>query len=110
MSDIEIVDDLRNVGCELLNEKNSSTCPDIWCNIGFLLYVFLWEVMLSEIVPGVRFLSLSYYSGSVMRAVDERRLVGEDMLSSGVAIGASVGVFVIFLLLSIRRLHRMDVP
>ena len=79
--------------------------------IGFgLLYVFLWEVMLSEIVPGVRFLSLSYYSGSVMRAVDERRLVGEDMLSSGVAIGASVGVFVIFLLLSIRRLHRMDVP
>jgi hypothetical protein len=45
-----------------------------------------------------------------MRAVDERRLVGEDMLSSGVAIGASVGVFVIFLLLSIRRLHRMDVP
>ena len=79
--------------------------------IGFgLLYVFLWEVMLSEIVPGVRFLSLSYYSGSVMRAVDERRLVGEDMLSSGVAIGASVGVFVIFLLLSIRRLRRMDVP
>ncbi len=79
--------------------------------IGFgLLYVFLWEVTLSQIVPGVRFLSLNHYSMSVMQAIDERRLVGEDVLSTGVAIGASVGVFVIFLLLSIRRLRRMDVP
>ena len=79
--------------------------------IGFgLLYVFLWEVTLSQIVPGVRFLSLNHYSMSVMQAIDERRLAGEDVLSTGVAIGASVGVFVIFLLLSIRRLRRMDVP
>ncbi|NQW21498.1 MAG: ABC transporter permease subunit [Chloroflexi bacterium] len=79
--------------------------------IGFgLLYVFLWEVMLSGIVPGVRFLSLNHYSVSVMRAIDERRFTGEDMLSSGVAVGASFGVLVIFLLLSIRRLRRMDVP
>jgi len=79
--------------------------------IGFgLLYVFLWEVMLSGIVPGVRFLSLNHYSLSVMKAIDDRRLPGEDMLSAGVAIGASAGVVVIFLLLSIRRLRRMDVP
>ena len=79
--------------------------------IGFgLLYVFLWEVTLAQIVPGVRFLSLNHYSMSVMQAIDERRLAGEDVLSTGVAIGASVGVFVIFLLLSNRRLRRMDVP
>ena len=79
--------------------------------IGFgLLYVFLWEVTLSQIVPGVRFLRFNHYSMSIMQAIDERRFADEDMLSTGVAIGASVGVFVIFLLLSVRRLRRMDVP
>ncbi|MBN4064632.1 ABC transporter permease subunit [Dehalococcoides mccartyi] len=79
--------------------------------IGFgLLYVFLWEITLSAIVPGVRFFSLSHFAGSIMRGIDDRRLPGEDMLSFSVAIGASVAIVLIFLLLSVRRLRRMDIP
>ena len=79
--------------------------------IGFgLLYVFLWEGIFSSFVSGVRFLSIRHYSIALMHGLDERRFAGSDNLSFGVAIGASVVVFVLFLLLSIRRLRRMDVP
>lgn len=79
--------------------------------IGFgLLYVFLWEGIFSSFVSGVRFLSIRHYSIALMHGLDERRFAGSDNLSFGVAIGASVVVFVLFLLLSVRRLRRMDVP
>ena len=79
--------------------------------IGFgLLYVFLWEGIFSGFVSGVRFLSIRHYSIALMHGLDERRFAGGDNLSFGVAIGASVVVFVLFLLLSVRRLRRMDVP
>lgn len=79
--------------------------------IGFgLLYVFLWEGIFSSFVSGVRFLSIRHYSIALMHGLDERRFAGSDNLSLGVAIGASVVVFVLFLLLSVRRLRRMDVP
>ncbi len=79
--------------------------------IGFgLLYVFLWEVLLTGIVPGVRFLSINHYALSIMRGIDDRRFPGEEMLSFPVAVGASLGVVAIFLLLAVRRLRRMDVP
>ncbi|MCH7983873.1 MAG: ABC transporter permease subunit [Chloroflexi bacterium] len=79
--------------------------------IGFgLLYVFLWEGIFSGFVSGVRFLSIRHYSIALMHGLDERRFAGSDNLSFGVAIGASVVVFVLFLLLSVRRLRRMDVP
>ena len=79
--------------------------------IGFgLLYVFLWEGLFSNFVAGVRFLSIRHYSIALMNGLDERRFAASDNLSFGVAIGASVAVFAIFLLLSVRRLRRMDVP
>jgi ABC-2 type transport system permease protein len=79
--------------------------------IGFgLLYVFLWEGLLSGLVTGVRFLSIRHYSITVMHRMDDRLLAGGEHLSTGVVIGASAAVFVIFVLLSIRRLRRMDVP
>ncbi|MBT3996566.1 MAG: ABC transporter permease subunit [Chloroflexi bacterium] len=79
--------------------------------IGYgLLYVFLWEGMFAGLVSGVRFLSIRHYSLTVMHRLDERIFTGGEHLSNGVVIGASVGVFVIFLALSIRRLRRMDVP
>lgn len=79
--------------------------------IGFgLLYVFLWEGIFSGFVSGVRFLSIRHYSIALMHGLDERRFADSDNLSFGVAIGASVVVFVLFLLLSVRRLRRMDVP
>jgi ABC-2 type transport system permease protein len=79
--------------------------------IGFgLLYVFLWEGLFSGFVSGVRFLSMRHYSIALMHGFDERRFAESDNLSFGVAIGASIAVFAIFLLLSVRRLRRMDVP
>lgn len=75
-----------------------------------LLYVVLWEGFFSGFVSGVRFLSVRFYSLALMHGFDERRFAEADNLSFGFAIGASVVVFVGFLLLSIRRLRRMDVP
>ena len=79
--------------------------------IGYgLLYIVLWEGFFSGFVAGVRILSVRYYSIALMRGFDARRFVDADDLSFGVAIVASVVVFVGFALLSIRRLRRMDVP
>ena len=79
--------------------------------IGFgLLYVFLWEGIFSNFVSGVRFLSIRHYSIGLMHGIDDRRFAEAENLSFGVAIGAAVAVFAIFLFLSIRRLRRMDVP
>lgn len=75
-----------------------------------LFYVVLWEGYFAGFVSGVRFLSVRYHSIALMRGLDERRFAAEDTLSVGFAIGASVVVFAGFLLLSIRRLRRMDVP
>jgi len=79
--------------------------------IGFgLLYVFLWEGLFSGLVTGVRFLSIRHYATTLMHRMDDRLFADGDHLSAGVAISAAVAVFVIFLLLSVRRLRRMDVP
>lgn len=79
--------------------------------IGYgLLYIFLWEGLFSGLVTGVRFLSLRHYSLTTMHRLDDRLFSDSEFLSTGVVIGAAVAVFVIFLGLSIRRLHRMDVP
>jgi hypothetical protein len=61
-------------------------------------------------VAGVRLFSIRYYSIALMRGFDPRRFVGADDLSFGFAVIASVVVFGGFLLLAVRRLHKMDVP
>lgn len=77
-----------------------------------LLYVVLWEGFFSGFVSGVRLFSIRHYAIALMHGLDERRFafaVGE-IVSSGLAIAMAVIVFGGFLLLSIRRLRRMDVP
>jgi len=79
--------------------------------IGFgLLYIVLWEGFFSGFVSGVRLLSIRHYSIALMHGLDERRFAAANHLSLGVAITTSVIVLAGFLLLSIRRLRRMDVP
>jgi ABC-2 type transport system permease protein len=75
-----------------------------------LLYIVLWEGFFSGFVSGVRLLSIRHYSIAWMHGLDERRFASADHLSLGVVIVTSVVVFGGFLLLSIRRLRRMDVP
>ncbi|MGH7573848.1 MAG: hypothetical protein ACREM1_01795 [Longimicrobiales bacterium] len=75
-----------------------------------LLYIVLWEGFFSGFVSGVRLLSIRHYAIALMHGLDERRFAGADELGFGAVIVISLIVFAGFLLLSIRRLRRMDVP
>lgn len=75
-----------------------------------LLYIVLWEGFFSGFVEGVRLLSIRHYAIALMHGLDERRFAGATQLSLWVAVALAVLVFGGFLLLSIRRLRRMDVP
>lgn len=75
-----------------------------------LLYIVLWEGFFSGFVSGVRLLSIRHYAIALMHGMDERRFAWADHQGLGLAIATSVLVFGGFLLLSIRRLRRMDVP
>lgn len=75
-----------------------------------LLYIVIWEGFFAGFVEGVRLLSIRHYAIALMHGFDERRFASGANLSFGVALAASVLVFGGFLLLSIRRLRRMDVP
>ena len=75
-----------------------------------LLFIVLWEGFFAGYVSGVRLLSIRHYSIALMHGLDERRFAGTENLGFGVAIGVATVVFVGFLLLTIRRLRRMDVP
>ena len=75
-----------------------------------LVYIVLWEGLFSGFVSGVRLLSIRHYSIALMHGLDERRFAFTGHMNFAVAIVISSLVFAGFLLLSIRRLRRMDVP
>jgi len=75
-----------------------------------LLYIVLWEGFFSGFVSGVRALSIRHYAIALMHGLDERRFAFGSHLSLTVAIIMSVLVFGGFLLSSVRRLRRMDIP
>jgi ABC-2 type transport system permease protein len=76
-----------------------------------LVYVFLWESLLTSFFSGIRFLSIRGYALGILNGVDgvtfvsiENRVVGLTT-----AIVGTVLVTVVFGLLTVRRLQRMDV-
>jgi ABC-2 type transport system permease protein len=75
-----------------------------------LLYIVLWEGLFSGYVSGVRLLSIRHFSIALMHGLDDRRFAASSHLNLAVVVIISVLVFAGFLLLSIRRLRRMDVP
>jgi ABC-2 type transport system permease protein len=75
-----------------------------------LLYIVLWEGFFAGFVSGIRLLSIRYYAIGVMHGLDPRRFASGGNLSFGVAVALCTIVFAGFLLLSVRRLRRMDVP
>ena len=74
-----------------------------------LLYIVLWEGFFSGFVSGVRLLSIRHYAIAIMHGLDARRFAGTG-LSFTAALVLSAIVLGGFLLLSVRRLRRMDVP
>jgi ABC-2 type transport system permease protein len=75
-----------------------------------LLYIVLWEGLFAGFVSGVRLLSIRHYSIALMHVLDERRFAAVEHPGTGVVFVTILVVFAGFLLLSVRRLRRMDVP
>ena len=75
-----------------------------------LLYIVLWEGFFSGFVSGVRLLSIRHYAIGLMHGIDPRRFEGVPHLTLTPAIVMTVLVAGGFLIMSIRRLRRMDVP
>ena len=75
-----------------------------------LLYIVLWEGFFSGFVSGVRLLSIRHQAIALMHGIDPRRFASGDHLSLTASVVTSVVVFGGLVLLSVRRLRRMDVP
>ena len=75
-----------------------------------LLYIVVWEGFFSGFVSGVRLLSIRHYAIAVMHGLDPRRFEEFTHVNLTVALIMSALVLGGFLLLSVRKLRRMDVP
>ena len=77
-----------------------------------IVYVFLWEGVISALVPGVKYLSVSAYALSVMYGLSDSALeaVADLTIDTPVALIGAALVAVAFWLLTVWRLRTMDVP
>ena len=77
-----------------------------------LIYVLLWEGVISSFIQGVDYLSVRGYTLAIMSGIDEPSFpaLEERVIELPVAIGGAAVVTVVFFLLGVRRLRRMDVP
>lgn len=75
-----------------------------------LLYIVLWEGFLSNFVFGVRVVSIRHYALAIMQGLDPRRFASDPYLGLLPMAAIVLAVFGGFVLLTTRRLRRMDVP
>lgn len=75
-----------------------------------LLYIVLWEGFFSGFVSGVRLFSIRHYSIGLMHLLDGRRFAAAAHAGDVVVLTTSLLVLAGFVVLSVRRLRRMDVP
>ena len=77
-----------------------------------LIYVLLWEGVISSFINGVNYLSVRGYTLSIMYGINETefRVLSERVIEFPAAIVGAVAVTVLFSFLGVRRLRRMDVP
>ncbi len=81
--------------------------------LGFsLIYVFMWEALVTSLFSGVRYLSVRGYVLGIINGIDgdsfgtlDERVIG----FAAAVVGASVVTLLLFWL-TVRRLRRMDVP
>ena len=77
-----------------------------------LVYVFLWEGLISSFLGGVRYLSVRGYTLGIMHGLDDKSfesLDGRVIEFPAAIVGAALATGVFFLL-TVRHLRRMDVP
>ena len=77
-----------------------------------LVYVLVWEGILSSFLTGIRYLSVRGYTLSLLHGIDARNFeVLEDrVIAFPAAIVGTVGVALVFFFLAQYRLRTMDVP
>ena len=77
-----------------------------------LVYVLLWEGVISSFISGVDYLSVRGYTLAIMSGLDEASFPALEgrVIEFPVAVAGAAVVTVVFLLLGVRRLRRMDVP
>ena len=77
-----------------------------------LIYVFLWEGVIGSFINGVNYLSVRGYTLGIMYGINEAEFqaLGERVIEFPAAIVGAVAVTLVFSLLGVRRLRRMDVP
>ena len=77
-----------------------------------IVYVFLWEGVVSTFISGVRYLSVRGYTLAVMHGLDETGLesLSDRVIEFPAAIGGALLVTAVFFWLTIWRLRKMDVP
>ncbi len=77
-----------------------------------LVYVLLWDGVISSFISGVDYLSVRGYTLAIMSGLDEPSFpaLEDRVIEFPVAVAGAAVVTVVFLLLGVRRLRRMDVP
>jgi len=77
-----------------------------------LIYVFLWEGLVSTFLGGVRYLSVRGYTLAILHGIDEKsfEVLGQRVIEFPAGIVGAAAVTIVFFLLTVRRLRRMDVP
>lgn len=81
--------------------------------LGFgLVYVLLWEGVVSSLLSSVRYLSVRGYTLAIMHGLDDSSFesIQDRVIEFPAGVAGAIVVTVIFFYLTIRRLRRMDVP
>ncbi len=77
-----------------------------------LVYVLVWEGLLSSFLTGVRYLSVRGYTLSLLHGIDAKNfeILEDRVIAFPAAIVGAVGVALVFFFLAQYRLRTMDVP
>ena len=77
-----------------------------------IVYVFLWEGLLSTFIGGVRYLSVRGYTLAIMNGLDDSgfEVLGDRVIEFPVAVVGVVLATIAFLWLATYRLRSMDAP
>ena len=75
-----------------------------------LVYVLLWEALITSFLGGTRYLSVRSYMIGVMHGMEGSPFSENLAIGMTTALAGSAVVTVLFFALAVRRLGRMDVP
>ena len=77
-----------------------------------LVYVFVWEALITTFLSGVRYFSVRAYSLAILHGMDDTtfEVLEDRVIELPAAIAGAAIVVVVFFLLTVRRLRQMDIP